>query len=148
MVIRATEMKKDASLACIVFACDQWRAYRPPKSATTIQKECLQKILVTANSISVKKESKTTTSLTEERRGEWMVRKVQNEPTRQNHLPAKLVPFSCAFAWTLATAGICHLGEKQGAAETRRRMVTLSQQHQCEAGVFSRHGRLDRKVGF
>ena len=33
-----------------------------------------------------------------------------------------------------------HNHEKHGATEKRRRMVTLSQQHQYEAGVYSRHG--------
>ena len=35
---------------------------------------------------------------------------------------------------------VWHNHEKQGAAQKRRRMATLSQQHQYEAGVYSRHG--------
>ena len=44
LVIRSTEKKKGAGLACIILACDQSRAYRPPKSATTIHTNVYKEI--------------------------------------------------------------------------------------------------------
>ena len=52
LVIRATQKKKEASLACITFACDQWRADEPPKTATNIQTNVYKDIGDSEQSIS------------------------------------------------------------------------------------------------
>ena len=58
-----------------------------------------------------------------------------------------LNPGNCRYLPPWA-GNISHNHKKQGAEEMRRRMVTLSQQHQYEASVFHVAGRLDRQVEF
>ena len=147
LVIRATEKKKDASLACITLACDQWTVYRPPKSATTIQKNVYKEMGDSEQSLS--KEGIKNDNFINRRKAARVDGKKGAKRTYTSKPPPGQ---TCSFQLRLCLdPGNCwylppwagnawHNHEKHGAAEKRRRMVTLSQQHQYEAGVYSRHG--------
>jgi hypothetical protein len=147
LIIRGTVKKKDASLACIHLTCDQAVAYRPPKSASTIQKDVYTDMGDSEQSIS-KEGIKNDIFINRRKAG-----RVDGKKSAKRTYTTKPAPDqTCSFQLRLCLdPGKCwylppwagnawHNHEKLGVSEKRRRIVTLSQQHQYEAGVFSRHG--------
>jgi hypothetical protein len=147
LVVRATVKKKDASLASINMACDQSRAYRPPKSASTIQKNVYKEMGDSEQSI-IKGGIKNDNFINRRKAGRVDGKKSAKRTYTTKPPPGQTCSFQLRLCldpgkcWYLPpwAGNVWHNHEKLGAGEKRRRMVTLSQQHQYEAGVFSRHG--------
>ena len=69
----------------------------PPKSATAIQRSVYKDMGHSELSF-CKEVSKNDNVINRRKAGRVDGKKLQNEPTRQNHLQAKLVHFSCVIA--------------------------------------------------
>ena len=147
LIIRSTVKKKDGSFVSLSMACDQSRAYRPPKSATTIQKNVYKDIGDSEQSIS-KEGIKSDNFINRRKAGRPDGKKRAKRTYTTKPPPGLLCDFKLRLCldpgkcWYLPpwAGNVWHNHEKLGATQKRRRMVTLSQQHQYEAGIFSRHG--------
>ena len=127
--------------------CDQSRAYRPPKSATTIQTNVYKEMGDSEQSIS-KEDIKNDNFINRQKAGRADGKKGAKRTYTTNPPPSQTCSFQVRLCldpgkcWYLPpwAGNLWHNHEKLGTGEKRRRMVKLSQQHQYEAGVVSRHG--------
>ena len=98
--------------------------------------------------------SNTTISSTNAQHSDQKAKAARNEPTRQNP-PTQTCSFNVRICldpgrcWYLSpwAGNAYHNHKKLGTGEKRRRMATLSQQQQFQAGIYSRHGTSSQTAG-
>jgi hypothetical protein len=149
---QGTDRKK--KLFTTILGCDMRKTYYAPKDSSDIQKK-VYKDMDASEQLSVKEGIKHDNFINrraaQRRNGKNGAKRTYTTKPAPNqtcpfHLRICLDPGKCWYLPPWA-GNVNHNHKKLGTSEKRRRLVTLTQREQYEAGVFSRHGSAGQTTG-